>query len=212
MKSLFTLLFCFCISFISLAQKNAVTETGDEIVIYDNGTWKYLNEELNQVEKVEIPVNPEAFVKSKKSSFKIKSSHLDIGVWVQPKKWHFKKATSNPAAEYQFKLKDGDLYAMLITEKVEIPLESLKTIALQNGRNAAPDLHIVHEEYRTVNGIKVLMMQMDGTAQGIKFSYLGYYYSSDAGSVQFISYTSQNLLEEYRKTSEELLNGFCLID
>jgi len=208
MKSLFTLLFCCSLTFIAQAQKNAVTETGEEIVIYDNGTWKYLNEELNNEVKVEIPTNPKAFNKSKRSSFQIKSKILNVGVWLNPKTWSFKKAESNPAAEYELKLKNGDLYGMLITEKIEIPIESLKNIALENGKSAAPDLHIVHEEYRMVNGIKVLMMQMDGTTQGIKFSYLGYYYSSHSGTVQFITYTSQNLLKEYRNISEDLLNGF----
>jgi len=49
---------------------------------------------------------------------------------------------------------------MMIAEKMEIPLESLKEIVLDNAKEAAPDIKIVKEEYRTVNGIRVLMMQM----------------------------------------------------
>ena len=49
---------------------------------------------------------------------------------------------------------------------------------------------------------------MNGTIKGIHFTYLGYYFSSPKGTVQFLTYTSVNLLEEYRKDLEELLNGF----
>lgn len=123
----------------------------------------------------------------------------------------FKKATENIDAEYEFQLKEEDLYGMVIAEKVEIPLETLKSIALENGRSVAPDLTIVKEEYRIVNGIKVLCLQMSGTMQGIKVVYYGYYYSNANGTIQFITYTAQNLLDRYSPESEKFLNGLVEI-
>lgn len=123
------------------------------------------------------------------------------------KKWSFQKATDNLVAEYQFQLRNSDLYGIIIIEQVKIPLETLKAIAVENGKAAAPDLKIVKEEYRTVNGIKVLLFQMNGTTQGIKFSYYGYYYSNENGSVQFITYASQKLIQTYFDECETLLNG-----
>ena len=108
--------------------------------------------------------------------------------------------------------KGEDLYAMIITEKFEIPISTLKDVALENGRDVSPDLKIVKEEYRNVNGLDLLLMQMDGTIQGIKFSYYGYYYSNESGTVQFLTYTSQNLLAEYKSDIEDLLNGLVVID
>ena len=96
---------------------------------------------------------------------------------------------------------------MIISEKMEIPLETLKSIALNNGRKAAPDLKITKEEYRIVNGAKVLLLQMNGTMQGIKFSYYGYYFSNSNGTVQFVTYTSTNLITSYLPKIELLLNG-----
>ena len=101
---------------------------------------------------------------------------------------------------------------MLISEKLEIPLETMKVIALENGQEVAPDLKIVKQEYRNVNGIKVLLLQMDGTMQGIKFSYYGYYYSNETGTVQLITYTAQNLMASYRPFSETLLNGLVKLE
>ncbi len=206
MKRLILFVLCSIITPILYAQQKAITDTGDEVVLYEDGTWKYVNEEELTVK--EIPTNPTEFTRSKKSTFLLKSKRLHVGFWLDPKKWSFKKATDNEDAEFEFQLKDGDLYGMVISEKIEIPLETLKSIALENGQAAAPDLQIVKEEYRSVNGMKVLMLQMDGTMQGINFSFFGYYYSNENGTIQFVTYTSQNLLQEYKKVTEELLNGF----
>lgn len=201
------LFFIFSVTILS-AQEKAVTETGEEVVLYADGTWNYLDSES---EVKEIPVNKKAFKKSKNASFLLKSSRLNLGFWLDPKKWTFKKAENNGDAEYELQLKDGDLYGMIITEKVEVPLETLKDIAVENGKAVAPDLKIIKEEYRTVNGTKVLLIQMNGTTQGIKFSYYGYYYSNSNGTIQFVTYTSQNLLDTYVTDCEELLNGIVVI-
>lgn len=210
MKKFSIISFVFFLCTIVSAQQKAVTENGDEVLLYQDGSWKYVNENL--IEDAEIQMNLNEFEKSEKSSFLLRSNVLNVGFWLNPKEWSFKKAQDNEGAEYELQLKDGDLYGMIISEQVEIPLESLRTIAVDNAKTAAPDTKIVKEEYRTVNGKKVLMMQMDGTMQGIKFSYLGYYYSNSNGTVQFITYTSQNLLKRYRSKCENLLNGFVEID
>jgi hypothetical protein len=193
-----------CASYLSVAQQYAVTETGKEVVLYDDGTWKYRG---NDTIKTEIPTNPKNFTKNSESTFLLKSNKINMGFWINPKKWSFKKATSNEAAEYELKMKEGDLYSMIITENIEIPLDALKSIAYNNSKELVPDLKLVKEEYRTVNGKKVLFMQMNGTIEGIKFSYYGYYYSNSTGTVQFITYTSQNLLDKYLPDCENLLNG-----
>lgn len=206
-KTIFILFFLFGI-FSLQAQIKAVTETGDEIILYQDGTWEYLNAEL--LDK-EIPLNENNFQKDEESTFLLKSNRLNIGIHLNPKKWAFTKSTDNPDAEYEFSLKDEDLYGAAITEKVEIPLENLRLIALENGKAMAPDLKIVKEEYRMVNNIKVLFLQMNGTLQGINFSFNGYYFSNKKGSVQLVTYTAQNLMEEYQMESEQLLNGLIEI-
>ncbi|WP_299767222.1 hypothetical protein [uncultured Dokdonia sp.] len=155
----------------------------------------------------ETPVNPDPFVKDEDAIFLLKSKTTDVGVWLDPTEWSYQKAKDNPDAEYELQLKGEDLYGMIISETLEIPTENLKEIALENGREVAPDLEVVQEEYRTVNGQKVLFLQLNGTLQGIKFTYYGYYYSSPEGTVQFITYTSQGLLKSYIEDCENILNG-----
>src|SRR5262245_10888091 len=160
-KKIFMTALVLLASQIGRAQINALTEKGDPVVLYKDGTWKYVNDSL--VEKSEIPVNSKKFAKDKEASFLVKSSRVNIGIWLNPKVWSFTKETGSDDAEFDFTLKGGDLYGRLIAEKVSIPIETLRDIALENAKEAAPDARVVKEEYRTVNGVKVLLMQMAGT-------------------------------------------------
>ncbi len=187
------------------AQINAITESGDEVILYEDGTWNYINDSI--IENAEIPINDKEFSKHIKSTFLVKSSKLNIGIWIDPKSWSFTKETDNGASEFQFQKKGDDLYAMLISEKVQIPIEDLKGIAFKNARKVAPDIKVVKEEYRNVNGIKVLVIQMSGTLQGIKFTYYGYYFSNSNGTIQLLTYTGEKLFNDYLEDIELFLNG-----
>ncbi|MEZ4944788.1 MAG: hypothetical protein R2804_04600 [Cyclobacteriaceae bacterium] len=193
---------------MSMAQINALTENGDEVLLYEDGTWAYKNDDL--ITESEISTNEEIFVKDKKATFLVKSNKVNVGIWLNPKLWRFEKGEGDN--EYLFTLKNEDLYAMFITERIAIPLDILKTAALNNAKDAASDVRIVREEYRNVNESKVLMMQLSGTIQGIEFIYYGYYFSNENGTVQLISYTSKSLLNEYLDDMDNLLNGFVELE
>jgi len=189
----------------------AVTANGDAITLYDNGTWEYNDktaaENHAKAGKADSGLN---VINTGKTSFLVKSNIANVAVNVNTEKWTFQKSEDG-TTEYLFTRKEKDAYGMLITEKIEMPIETLRKAALANAQNAAPDIRVVSEETRTVNGSKILCMQMDGTVEGIKFSYLGYYYSGEKGTIQFLTYTSQNLLKENRQDMEELLNGMVIL-
>lgn len=202
------LLFCG-IGHAALAQISAITNKGDQVLLNADGTWKYVSK--TEEAEYSIPESKVVYTKPKASEFKVNSNVVEgLGVYLNPKEWTFKKSETGEAAEYNFDLKDKDAYGMLISERIEIPIENLMNIAIDNARSAAPDIKVVSREYRMVNGLKVLCMQMDGTIQGIAFSYFGYYYSSPKGTVQFLTYTSSSLLKDYRAKMEELLNGLSV--
>jgi hypothetical protein len=168
------LLGALSLTVLTNAQINAVTENGDKVILYKNNSWTYLNDSLNVA--IKILKNKKLFTKNKKSSFLVKSSKTNIGIWINPKNWNFSKAEPDSPSEFSFNHKKLDIYGMLISEKTEIPVESLINIAYNNALEAAPDAKIVEKEYRKVNGREVIMMKMKGTIQGIKFIYYGYYY------------------------------------
>ncbi len=199
-------LFCLMNIIYCSAQVKAISENGDEVILYENKTWDYADKETKEAK--EISTNKTSFSKSKDAGFFLKSKNLtNVGVHINTKKWSFEKSTSEDASEYEFELKGKDAYALIITERIEVPLETLKGIALDNAKAIGPDMKVVFEDYRMVNDKKVYCMQMNGTVKGIKISYLGYYYSDENGSLQFLTYTSQSLFKEFKDELENLLSG-----
>lgn len=193
------------------AQKKAVTELGDEVILYENGTWKY-SREFQENDSNKIELNPVVFKKSKNASFLLKSAHGNLGYWVDPKKWSFGKNASNPNADFELELKGQSLQAVIISEDANIPIESFVKLAIVNGRQNSPDLKLLHKEYRTVNGIKVLHLIMEGTVVGVKFLYYGYYFSNDNTTVQFLVMSYASSLKKLNTEGEELLNGLTVIN
>lgn len=206
MKRSFIIIVLLLVANISYASQKAITDTGEEIIIYTDGTWVYSNDEQRTATKIET--SSKVFTRPGNSSFEVKSTKNNSIFWINTDKWTFTKQVENPAAEYEFKLKGKDLYGMAITEEIEIPLESLVELAIENARKIAPDIRITKQQYRVVNGKKVLYMTMSGTIQGMKASYLGYYYSDGSGTTQLLTYTATNLVEKYRSEIDDFLNGF----
>jgi hypothetical protein len=125
---------------------------------------------------------------------------------IDPKKW--KPRPSSVPARQEFQHKTGDGYAVIIAERVELDPAALRSAALTNAKLVSPDAAVIHEEARIANGTEVLMLQFTATIAGARLSYMGYYWTGPAGTVQVLTYTGQNLLREYQADLEEFLNGF----
>ncbi|SET39076.1 hypothetical protein SAMN05660429_01700 [Thalassotalea agarivorans] len=189
--------------------KKAVTEQGDVVVLMPDGTWYYQDGSVKQ--PMTIAVNDAPFSKSKDATFLIKSSINNSAVWINPKQWKFKKNNNgHDVAEFVFKMPGKDLNALLINEGLEIPVETLANVAIQNAQQAASEINVFKKEYRTVNGKQVIYMEMEGKIQGIRFMYLGYYFSNESGATQLIAYSGKNKIDEYRNDISTLLNGLTI--
>lgn len=196
-----------CIS--ARAQVKAVTETGEEVVLYSDGTWKSTaapkpgwNTRLDTL----------SVKKGEKSTFLVKGKKQKYGVWINPKKWTFSsdKMPSMPAMEYFFKLKEGDAFAMTVPEEVQVDFEALPALSLKVAQAKDPNARITLEENRLVNGVLVKHVEMKVSTQGMNLVYSGYFYSGSQGIVRFMAFTSENLLTKYQKDIEDLLNGFTM--
>lgn len=140
----------------------------------------------------------------------ISGAQVDYTIAYDSNKWTVAPATSNTDAEYEFEHVDGDVYAMVIPERITIEFDTLKELALDNALAVAPDAQVTFEEMRTVNGVEVLVMKTSGTMYGIAFEYYGYYYGGTAGTIQFIAYSSTDLVAEYNADITALLNGLTI--
>ena len=197
--TLLLLSFCFSLQ----AQIYGTTDDGLRVQLNENGTWKYLERDTSAA----IAVNPKAFLKPTNAIAVKKSTQNSMSINYNPVKWKVLKNKNNEDAEFEFEHVKGNSYAMVINEKIEIPLENLKKISYDNVIENAPDSKIDKAEYRTVNGLKVLHLEMSGTMEGIKFVYYGYYFSNEKGTTQMVCYTAKSLLKEYQVDFEDFLNG-----
>ena len=204
-RSMTALYFILALSIDVSGQQKAVTETGETVVLYSDGRWAYVNKDT--IREAEIPTHPKQFNRDTGASFLVKSSKMNIGVWIDSSAWSFEKSASHDAAEFEFVNEEKGLYGLTITENLDLPMEALANIALDNAREAAPDVKVISKEYRMVNGLKVLMMHMTGTIQDILFSYYGYYYTSGNGALQFLVYSSKENVDSNVNEIERLLNG-----
>jgi hypothetical protein len=165
---------------------------------HSDGTWKYADETSRTPE-----IQPQKVVKTP-----IDITRGGYVLLIDEKKWRIKKQTE--ADRQLFTHVSGDAYVMAISERLEIPISSLRKIALDNAREAAPDAQIVLEEKRRVNGLEVVCLQITGTTNGVPFTYYGYYHSNPRGTVQLVGYTGKNLFNEYQADLTDLLSGLKL--
>jgi hypothetical protein len=211
MSKLLFLSFILLLSHISKSQIRALTENGRQVILFENGTWQYDGDSVNNPgDKTDsISTNSHSFSKSTAETFLVKSNIVNVGVYLNPSKWTFtshKDNEKNP--EYRFSMKAAEGYAIMITEKTPIELENMREIALINARKASIDIKETAAEFRMVNNKRVLSLKFEGTVQGIKFAYFGYYYSNNNGTVQLLTYTSQQFSGELQKELELFLDGF----
>jgi hypothetical protein len=185
-------------------QEEAVTETGKVVLLNSNGTWKY----KDQLQKQIISRNSKNFIKDPQSTFLLRSTRNGSGFWINPKKWTIKKDDKwNKDSEYELISNEKDLFAIIITEKIEVPLENLKEIVLGQLKDKNIEVDLMKEEYRVVNGKDVLMLQINAIVSGMKMKLFGYYFSNEKGTTQLLMMTGQSLFSELEKDAEIFLNG-----
>ena len=212
MKFFFPLLLTHGLAIHGNAQTKAISDQGREVTLFDNGTWKYSHDSTSANAPDSLQLNPVSFAKSADAGFLVKSTTFNVGVSINPADWTYTGRHENEKnPEYHFSAKTIDGYAMLITETVGVDLVSLKRAALSNARSASFDIQETYADYRMVNGIKVVCLEMKGTVSGIQLAYLGYYCSNENGTVQLLAYCSLQQYEKMKPALTQFLNGLTEI-
>ena len=197
---------CIAIAAISLtyaagaADLTAITGDARSVVLHGNGKWEFAQRKSEGAGTM-------ALTRPTSATQEWQSKKKFISIWYDPKEWSISERAQNENVEARLIHQSGDAYVMAIVERIEVPIQQLKEIALQNAKKAAPDAQIVAEKQVTINGSEGLLVDVNGTIQGIKFRYHGFYFSNSAGSAQIVAYTSQNLFDEYEGEFNKPLSG-----
>lgn len=161
--------------------------------------------------KEEEETKPPALVKEANATQEIKGKIIPYCLWIDPQKWNLLEQNLNPIAEYSLSLKNGEVFAMVLPEKEQVPLNMVPDIIIQGAEaNGVKNAKIVEKEMRNVNGTEVLHLKWTGEIQDMKFIYVYDIYSGDRGTVQLVAYTLQDLYNKYSDEIDKFLNGFCL--
>lgn len=188
---------------VARGQIRATTEDGRKVLLYPDNTWKLAAAPAQ-------PTSGSSSFTKPASATKVVDIHAGTTrLSYDPARWTPEASTDRTRMMFQHV--DGDGYALVIRERLQMSLDALKEVALSNAMQAAPDARIVFEESRVVNGTKLLCLIIEGTTSGVAFTYYGYYYSGKPGIVQLVTYTGQNLFEEYKPDFENFLNGFEVV-
>jgi hypothetical protein len=134
----------------------------------------------------------------------------DFVLWTNPLKWT--KQASTESGVMQFNHITGEGWGRVISEKVSIPTNALKEIALENAKKADPNARVTFEERRVVNGRQLICLQIEGIIRNIPFRYYGYYYGGSSGTIQVITYTIQTSFDKLFSDFTEFLNGLEIYD
>ena len=211
MKKIFTLAVLLQ-SLTFIAQQRALTEDGKEVVLFDNGTWKFVNESDAKALETTI-TNNNLFEKSRNASFLMKSKKMDVGVYFDPKKWKLATQNISPHVEYFFAERSSNdgYFGFMITEKVQIAtLKNLKDLIIENVNRNVDYFRLKESEYRTVNGVKVLYIRYAANTKGMDFEYAGNYYINSDGYAGVVGFSSQKMFENSFGAIQELINGISL--
>jgi len=211
----FSLIALFLLANLSLdAQTNAITEHGDSVVLLENGKWEFIeNYRLSLLEApLSLDTNAVAFFKPESAKRITKSMEGHYNIWYTEKDWQETDPKAlNPIAEKAFVLEGNSAYGMVIYEKVQIPLEQLKNIAVANAERMGENVKVLNTEYRKVNEKLYLAMEMNATVMGLDMRYVYYFANKNQGCLQFITFTTDP--EESTKDKlYELLNGLIVKD
>ncbi|MFN7014170.1 MAG: hypothetical protein ACK4ON_07875 [Bacteroidia bacterium] len=195
-------------------QIRAVTEKGDTLLIYRDGTWEYLDED-QQLMPTEVSYSLDTIRQLftvLPSSAKALRSELDFfNIKYNPEVWErVPEGTINEDAEFAFKAKLGDVYGLVISEEAGFDAEGLFQIAMENMKESVDELKVLSADVRKVNGKDCISAVVKTKTKGLPLIFHSYYFSGEKGSIQFTTWTVENLYAKYQNMILELLNGLVI--
>jgi hypothetical protein len=137
----------------------------------------------------------------------------NYAIWIDPTKWHQTPPTEGTEpGRLSFETADTIAHAMVITEKLPFPTDTLKELALVNAQKADPNAHKTFEEKRIVNGREIVCMKIEANIKGLPFVYYSYYFGGTSGAIQVVTFTLKGLFADAEPGMLEFLNGLEIND
>ena len=122
-------------------------------------------------------------------------------------KW--KPTPSHEAGQFTL-IHSSGAHALVIAERIAVPLDALQDVALANAQVADPNAKIVFRNRLRVNGVPVWFVKIEAEFDTVPTVYWGYYYANQSITVQVVAYTTKTLMPASENDMMELLNGLAV--
>ena len=124
--------------------------------------------------------------------------------------WRRFSNPGEPPDILQYSDRSQELFFKVISERFEVPVDKFEELAVSNlqAADANSKARVIKRGWRTVNGERMLVLEIEAFSKGIPFVFINHYYSSPSGYVQIAMWTARNLLEEKRSEIDVLVSGF----
>ena len=129
----------------------------------------------------------------------------NISLKYDPDRWR----QTAPEQEGQLTLahSSGEAHAIVIVERIGVPIDSVRDIALANAQSVDPQAAIIFQQQRRINGVEFRFLKIEAERNSVPMAYWGCFYGGPFGTVQVVAYTAKSRLPEFEKEFTDLLNG-----
>lgn len=123
-----------------------------------------------------------------------------------PQTWRVTDDGANGAMSFEHNA--GDAIGMVEASRAGIPKGGLRAHVLELAKAIAPRVRVVSEEQKTVNGVGVTVLHLQGTTkEGVDTVYYGYFFSGADVFVQALTVTPAQRFQQRRADLIEFLDG-----
>lgn len=140
----------------------------------------------------------------------VKAPFGNFSVWIDNSKW--KQTKSSKTGELTFSNTDGVSHAELMSQKIPLSTEVLKTATIANFRAVDPDAKVITQQNVKVNGKDLVMMELDFSVNHMPYRFFGYLFGGKSGSIQLMAFTFRDLYQEKLSQLREFANGLQIDD
>ena len=128
-----------------------------------------------------------------------------------PLQWRVEDDGSNDGTMI-FAHGNGDMKALANAVKSSAVAKPLREWAIEQGKALAPDVKIVSEQAKVVNGAKVTMLQLEGnTADGVPIVMVGYFFRGPEAYVQAVTFTAKERFAKRKADMIAFLDGLQIL-
>jgi len=139
-----------------------------------------------------------------------KGKVIPYEIFYNPKKWKVTETIIGGDGEFIFTHENSTIEAEILPERYPSSIEVTKKIFLNNERDFDPNIEIISEEIKNINGNEILVMKLQGQIEDTPYMHYDYLYSDDKISIHFNCAGELELMKYYEQDIFELLNGLYI--